>query len=252
VTTSSLAPRSQLVTDQAVVLRWYKLAEADRILVLLTASHGKVRAVAKGVRKPKSRMGGALQPLAHVDLQLWRGRSELWKVTQAQTIDAFRTIRGDLDRLLRAGVLAETIDQITPDGDGDVRRYQMLVGALRALDAKDSPALVGAFLLKLLASDGVAPDLDMCVQCGSSVDDGAELVSYDAAEGGLRCRSCRRGSAMDPDALALARRVLGGELIGVLAEPSGHAVHELERFATSCIEHHLERRLRTMAALTHL
>jgi DNA repair protein RecO (recombination protein O) len=241
-----------LVVDHAVVLRWYKLGETDRILVLLTAEHGKVRAVAKGLRKPTSKMGGALQPLSHVKAQLWHGRSELWKVTQAQVVDSFKAIRGDLDKMIRAGALVEAVDQLTPDGDGDEQRYRMLLGALRHLDSHDAPALLGSFMLKLLAADGVAPDVDFCVGCGTSVDEGAELVTLDLDSGGFRCRSCRRGMSVDPGALDLTRRVLGGELNGVLAEPPSAAVHDLERIATVAMEHHVERRLRTVAALAHL
>ena len=101
-----------LYRDEAIVLRTYKLGEADRIVVLFTKARGKVRAVAKGVRKTKSRFGARLEPTSHVALQLYEGR-ELDTITQAETLDHFRPIRDDLDRLGRASSMLEAVDQIT-------------------------------------------------------------------------------------------------------------------------------------------
>jgi len=227
--------------DSAIVLRTYKLGEADRIVVLMTAVHGKVRAVAKGVRKTTSRYGGRLEPLSHVALQLHEGRN-LDVVNQAETIDHFRPLRDDLDRLTRGVALLEVVDQIAQEREPNPRLYQMLLGALRTLAADPSPLLVPAFYWKVLAADGVAPELDRCVNCGSD----EPLVSFDLGEGGVLCRSCRRGVAISPETIDLLRRILGGDMLAALRQPVTDASHEVSLLATRAMEHHLERRLRTL------
>ncbi|HRA35346.1 MAG TPA: DNA repair protein RecO, partial [Acidimicrobiales bacterium] len=124
-----------LYRDQGIVLRTYKLGEADRIVSIITERHGKVRAVAKGVRKTKSKFGARLEPTSHVALQLYEGR-ELDIVTQAESIDHFRPIRDDLDRLGRAVTMLETVDQVAMEREPNPALYRMLLGALRSLAAR--------------------------------------------------------------------------------------------------------------------
>jgi DNA repair protein RecO (recombination protein O) len=233
-----------LYRDTGVVLRTYRLGEADRIVVLMTAQHGKVRSVAKGVRKPKSRFGGRLEPTSHVSMLLYEGR-QLDVISQAESLDYWRAVREDLDRLTRAMALLEVVDQIAQEGEPDPRLYQMLVGALRTLAAQPAPLLVPAFYWKVLANDGLRPELDGCVSCGAP----DPLVAFDVAEGGALCRTCRRGVALSPAALALLRRILGGDLVAALAEPASAATHEVEVLAIQAMEHHLERRLRAVTLL---
>ncbi len=233
-----------LYRDQGIVLRTYKLGEADRIVVFCTRGHGKVRAVAKGVRKTRSRFGGRLEPTSHVQLQLHRGRSELDIVTQTESVDQFRTVREDLDRLGKAMAMLEAVDRVGVDRESDGALYRMLLGGLRALDAGDSPLVVPAFYLKLLAHDGVGPEVGGCALCGATDD----LVSFDYGSGGVLCRNCRRGSPLSPDALELIRMILGGSLSAALAAPLSPATGEVEHLATTAMEHHLERRLRASSA----
>jgi DNA repair protein RecO (recombination protein O) len=231
--------------DTGVVLRTYNLGEADRIVVLLTAEHGKVRAVAKGIRKTKSRFGGRLEPLSHVALLVREGRS-LDLIQQVETLDHFRVVREDLDRLTRGASLLEVCDQLAQEREPAARLYQMLVGALRSLATNPSPLLVPGFQLKVLAAEGVEPQVDVCVSCGSA----GPLVAFDAGEGGALCRSCRRGVAVSAEALELVRMVLGGRLAAALAAPAAAATHEVELLAARAMEHHLERRLRSTGLLT--
>jgi DNA repair protein RecO (recombination protein O) len=238
-----------LYRDQGVVLRTYRLGEADRIVVIATRTSGKVRAVAKGVRKTKSRFGGRLEPVSHVALQLYEGR-ELDIVTQAEAIDHFRTIREDLERLTKATTLLEAVDQVAQEGEPNARLYTMLVGALRSLAAHDSALLVPAFFWKLLALEGAQPILDECASCGASAaGDGVELVAFDLADGGTLCRNCRRGMPISPDALWLIRRILGGDLAAVLRDDAGPVAHDVGALATRALEFHLERRLRSPGVL---
>ena len=138
-----------LYREHGIVLRTYKLGEADRIVVLMTQSQGKVRAVAKGVRKTKSRFGGRLEPTSHVSLLLYEGR-ELDIISQAESVDHFRTIREDLDRLAAAVNMLEVVDQVAQERESSPRLYQMLLGALRTLAAKPSVLVVAGFFWKLL------------------------------------------------------------------------------------------------------
>jgi DNA repair protein RecO (recombination protein O) len=233
-----------LYRDQGVVLRTIRLGEADRIVTLVTQSHGKVRAVAKGVRKTKSRFGGRLEPIGHVSLLLYEGR-ELDIVTQAETLDHFRAIREDLDRMGRATSMLEAVDQVAQERQPNPRLYQMLVGALRALAARDAPLVLAAFFWKLLALEGSGPMLDECVSCGAT--DG--LGAFDQGEGGVLCRTCRRGRPISPEALAIVRGILGGGLVEALALPPSPATNEVEHLAARSLEHHLERRLRSIGVL---
>ena len=230
--------------DVGIALRTVKLGEADRIVTFVTEGHGKVRAVAKGVRKTKSRFGARVEPPTHVALQLWEGR-ELDVVTSADALDHFKAVRTDLDRLTRATALLEAVDAVVQERDADPRIYAMLLGALRVLSAQEAPLLVPAFYWKLLAQQGVGPVVDVCAHCGETGD----LVAFDIVVGGALCRACRSGTRVSGDALLLLQRILGGELVTVLAEPASAAGFEVEALATSALEAHLERRLRSVRLL---
>jgi len=143
-----------LFRDTGVVLRTYRLGEADRIIVVMTEGHGKVRAVAKGVRRTSSKFGARLEPLTHVDLLLWQGRSELDIVNQVEVIETFRAVREDLHRVAKGLSLLEVTDQMAQERHPDRALYTMLVGALRALsdDHADPTLLAPSFFLKALRS----------------------------------------------------------------------------------------------------
>ena len=175
---------------------------------------------------------------------MYEGR-ELDIVTQAEALDHFRVIREDLDRLARATTMLEAVDQVAQERQPGSRLYQMLLGGLRALTARNAPLLVPAFFLKLLALEGFQPVLDGCAACGSA----GPLVAFDLIEGGALCRPCARGPAVSPEALDLMHRVLDGGLAGVLNEPPGPATAEVDHLATHALEHHIERRLRSVTVL---
>jgi len=226
--------------DEGVVLRSIRLGEADRIVTLATPEHGKVRAVAKGIRKPKSRLSGRLEPLTYVSFMCWRGR-ELDVVNQVEAIEHFKAIRGDLERVPVAMTMLEVVDHVALERQPMAEMFRMLVGALRTLDQRLSPALLGSFLWKLLVLEGVGPSVEYCAGCGTE----RELVSFDASEGGFLCRSCRRGQAVDADTVSLIRQILGGGLRAVLDQPPSRATAESERLAMLATEHHLDRRVRS-------
>jgi len=236
---------SGLYRDTAVVMRHYQLGEADRIVVLLTAEHGKVRAVAKGVRKTMSKFGARLEPMSHVRLLLYRGR-ELDIVSQAESVEPLAPLLSGLDRASQGIAVLEAADQLALEREPNPQLYRMLVGVLRTIAERPSQLLVPAFYWKLLAAEGLRPQLDACVRCDGTEPD-VTLVAFDLAEGGVLCRTCRSGSPLSAAALALMRDILGGRLNEALAMPESSTTHEVALLATRAMEHHLERRLRTVA-----
>lgn len=230
-----------LYRDEGVVLRTIRLGEADRIVTMVSKGHGKVRAVAKGVRKTTSKFGARLEPLSHVAMQCWQGR-ELDTVTQVEVLDSFREVREDLVRVAKAFTLLEVVDQVAQERQSSPRLYETLVGALRALEKADSPLIVPAFCLRVLVLEGSAPVVDGCATCGSEDD----LVAFDILEGGALCSSCRRGRPVSAGALELMRRILGGGVASALSEPPGPLTDELTDLVTGAMESHLDRRLRSL------
>jgi DNA repair protein RecO (recombination protein O) len=234
-----------LYRDQGMVLRTWKLGEADRIVSILTRENGKVRAVAKGVRKTSSRFGSRLESTSHIAVQLYRGRGDLDTITQVETIDRFASLRDDLDGWARASAMLEAVDQVAQDREPNERLFAMLVRGLRTLESSSSPLVVAGFFLKLLALEGFEPVVDMCVTCGAA----EPLVAFGIAEGGTLCDGCRQGPPLSADALALLQAILGGRLGAALAVAPSAATSEVDGLATRALEHQLERRLRSIVVL---
>jgi DNA repair protein RecO (recombination protein O) len=231
--------------DEGVVLRTMRLGEADRIVTIATPQHGKVRAVAKGIRRTKSRLGSRLDPITHVSLLCWRGR-ELDVVTQVEVVDHFRAVREDIDKMPAAFTMLEAVDQVAVERQPMPEVFKLLVGALRTLGGEGGAVLLGAFLWKLLALEGLHPVVDRCTLCEEEV----ALVAFDVETGGLLCRSCRRGQAVSGEAVTLLRQILGGQLRRALVAPPSRATAEVERLATEAAEYHFERRLKSAHAST--
>lgn len=236
---------SELYRDTGVVLRTYKLRESDRIVVFHTAENGKVRAVAKGVRKTKSKFGARLEPMSHVRLLLYRGR-ELDIVSQAEAVEPLSPMLSSLDRASQGLAAIEAVDQLSLEREPNPQLYRMLVGVLRTIATSPSPLNVAAFYWKLLAIEGMRPELDRCVRCSETEPD-VQLVSFDLNEGGVLCRSCRSGQAISPGALTILREVLGGQLVHALAREESPLTHEVSSLATRALEFHIERRLKAVA-----
>jgi DNA repair protein RecO (recombination protein O) len=229
--------------DQGIVLRSYPFGEADRVVVLLSPNHGKLRAVAKGVRKTTSRFGGRLEPFTHVDLVLYEGRS-LDTITQVSVIDPFPHLRNDLDRVLAAGTMVEVVDAVTEEGEGAVRAFLLLQRGLRALEAGPRhPDLVAAFLLKVADVVGVAPALDECAGCGTRQG----VTRFSFAAGGALCERCRTSAAVAlREGLTAYLAALADADLADLPAPdssfSGEALGVTRRF----LEYHLDRRLESL------
>ena len=231
---------SELYRDVGVVLRTYKLRESDRIVVVMTAENGKVRAVAKGVRKTKSKFGARLEPMSHVRLLLYRGR-ELDIVSQAESVEPLSPLLSSLDRASQAMAAIEAVDQLGLEREPNPQLYRMTVGVLRTIAERPAPLNVPAFYWKLLRAEGLEPQLDACVRCGESPPE-TELVAFDLNEGGTQCRICRTGGA-----IGIMRDIFGGRLQQSLALDESPLTHEVGSLATRALEHHIERRLKAVA-----
>jgi DNA repair protein RecO (recombination protein O) len=229
--------------DHAVVVRTFKSGESDRVVVLFTKSHGKVRAIAKGVRKPTSKIGSALESTALIDVLMAHGRGELLIVRQVSYIDTSLTFRDDLERLNAASALMEVLDALPLDNEPAPELFETVVRALRAVANREFyPDLVPfAFAWRVLEADGVTPIVDHCVNCGAT----EHLTSFDGAHGGVTCRDCQVGFPVSPEALVLLQRMRLGDLAGVLREDRPAGSDEVKRMSREALESHLGRRLRT-------
>jgi DNA repair protein RecO (recombination protein O) len=238
-----------LYRDEAIVLRTHKLGEADRIITLLTRHHGRVRAVAKGVRRTTSRWGSRLEPFTHVDLQLAEGRS-LDTITQAETLTPFSGSLGlDYDRYTSGTVMLETADRlVSEERQPSLQQFLLLVGGLRAMAAGEhAPGQVlDSYLLRSLAVAGYAPSFEHCARCG---DEGPHRW-FNPASGGVLCVTCRvPGSASPaPESLAVLAALLTGDWPLVdTAEP--RHLKEASVVVAAYLAWHLERGLRSFAYL---
>ncbi|UQE73782.1 DNA repair protein RecO [Gordonia sp. PP30] len=232
--------------DEAVVIRQHKLGEADRIITFLTAEHGLIRAVAKGIRRTRSRFGARLEPFAHVHVNLYPGRS-LDIVTQVHTLDAFsEAMSRDYSRYTTACAVLETAERLAGEERAPAQQlYRLTVGALTALaeDRRERQQILDAFLLRAMGSAGWMPALDVCARCANP----GPHKAFHVAAGGAVCVYCRPAGAATPTLGVL-------ELMDALAR--GHwadvaaATPSQQRQATGLIaahlQWHLERRLRTL------
>ncbi len=173
---------------EAVVLKKFPCNEADRILTLFTPHHGKVRAIARGISRPKSRMAGHLEPLVRSQVMLSKGQS-LDVISQGQTVESYRLLRGDLWRLSCALYLAELVDQVTEEEQENFPLYQLLLQALDEITtAVNCETLLRYFELRLMEHLGYRPELQECPQCHVPLKPEENFLSPRA--GGVLCPSC--------------------------------------------------------------
>jgi DNA repair protein RecO (recombination protein O) len=241
---------------EAVVLRSFRLGEADRVLHLYTLDRGRVGAVAKGIRRTRSRVGGRLEPLSHVELQLHQGRGELQTVTTVDLIRSHREAREDTYRLGVALGGAEAMLRLFTEQEANPRAFAALLRFLELAGELARPAapttrpaldpLGLAFQLKLLWLSGYQPHLDSCAECGAP----PPLVAYWPRAGGAVCGSCANGAmALSPGGLAAIEALLRRPL----AEATGLGLSERDanetlRVLTASYEEHGGFRLRTASA----
>jgi DNA repair protein RecO (recombination protein O) len=236
-----------LYRDEGVVLKTIKLGEADRIVTLFTREHGKVRAVAKGIRKTKSRFGGRLEPFTRAELLIYKGRKDLDTITQVDIIDSFDAARRDYELLGAASAMAELVEKITPDREGAFSTYALLIGGLRALTMNKTATVLPSFLIKLLSVSGYHPELKRCAGCGKE----GRLGGFSPSFGGAVCESCWHE---DHHAVGIAAEHIQTMSL-LLSSDIGHPIDSATADAITVAlcryaEHHLERPLRSLQMLT--
>jgi DNA repair protein RecO (recombination protein O) len=233
---------------EAIVLRSFRLREADRIIHLYTSTHGRVGAVVKGVRRTKSRFGGRLEPFFRVRLVLYEGRGDLDTVTQAEAVEWYPHLRSRGASLHAAGAACETVHRLFGEQHANPAAYNLLCHELQLLDADAQAAGPGnllAFRLKLLLAAGFVPELATCAACGAEVD--GRGLSFAASLGGVVCPECPAtgGFALDSASLAFMVSALGSPLRE--APPAPPALGQVDRAVAETLEHHAHVRLRSVA-----
>jgi DNA repair protein RecO (recombination protein O) len=267
--------RVQGYRDDGVVLRTQKLGEADRIITLLTRHNGRVRAVAKGVRRTKSRWGARLEPFTHVDVLIHNGRS-LDTITQAEVIRAYGSpLVSDYPKYTAGTAMLETAERFTPvEKEPAIRQFLLLVGGLRALvDAvepavepeppaepeaavepapadpeapRDPRMVLDAFFLRSLTFAGYAPALAECARCGAPAAT-KPLVAFAVAAGGMVCDGCRPPGSASPAAptVALMITLLQGDWAQAMRSERRHRV-ECSGLVAAYLQWHLEHSIRSL------
>ena len=235
------------IKTDAIVLRSIRYGEADRVLHLYTPSRGRVGAIAKGVRKSRSRFGGRLEPFFRLALVLHEGRSDLMTVTSAHTLAPYARLREDAGCLDCAARACDAVARLFESSDPNPAVYNLLANELTLLDSE--PQLAGlanqlAFRIKLLLAAGLAPQLQSCASCGER----DHLSGFSGAAGGVVCVSC------EASAFELGEEA-HGFLVAALGQPLAHAgqapdraLRQAERAIAETLEHHAHVRWRPAAA----
>ena len=229
------------------MLRSMRYGEADRILHLYTPQLGRVSAIAKGVRRARSRFGGRLEPFFRLQLDLHEGRGELLTVTGAQTIEAYAHLRSDARAIDAAARACDAVGRLFETGEPHPNVFNLLCRRLSLLDAGTSPGAPDAagragalaFRLKLMLAAGLAPQLGACACCGEH----EHLVGFSGASGGVVCGACEAVSfALDPDAYSFMTDALGLPLADA-PDADQRALGQVERAISETLEHHANVRL---------
>lgn len=235
-----------LYRDDAIVLRTHKLGEADRIITMLTKRHGKVRAVAKGVRRTSSRLGSRVEPFMLVDVQLYEGRN-LDIVSQVETREPYaRRIAEDYALFTAATAMVETADKLVDhEKEPAWEQFRLLHGALGTLSRREQDAglVLDSFLLRSLALAGYEPSFHLCASCGRE----GPHRSFVVAGGGAVCDDCRPPGAASPapETFALLQALLSGDWASANAA-DGRARRDAAGLVAAYTQFHLERKVRSL------
>ena len=238
---------------EAVVLRSIRFSEADRVLHLYSATRGRIGAIAKGVRRPRSRFGGRLEPFFRLDLVLHEGRGDLATVTSAHTVEAHSNLRASGPALGAAARGCDAVLRLLDAEEANPSAYNLLCRYLAILDGEESIAGDGdadgaaslstalAFRLKLALAAGFSPELASCARCGER--DG--LAGFSGAAGGVVCGACG-GFPLSAEAHGFMVEALGRPLAQAPTAADG-ALRQAERAITETLEHHAHVQLRAAA-----
>ena len=238
--------RGKLYRDDAVVLRVQKLGESDRIVTLFARRHGRVRAVAKGVRRTTSKFGGRLEPFGHIDVQLLEGRT-LDVISQVEGIDLYgRRFLSDYPRYTIASAIAETAERLTPiEEEPSLRLYLLTLGAIRALSLGEhaSSLVLDAYLLRAMGVAGWAPALLDCAVCGTA----GPHRGFSVPAGGAVCHDCRPPGAAHPAPATIELMAALASGNWALADTAAAVPRrEASGLVAAHLQWHLERALRSL------
>ncbi|WP_354697413.1 DNA repair protein RecO [Paraconexibacter sp. AEG42_29] len=243
------------VKTEAIVLRSLRYGEADRILHCYTPGRGRIGAIAKGVRKTRSRFGGRLEPFFRLNLVLHEGRSDLMTVTSVETVSAYAALRVDGPALDSAARACDAVARLFDTAEPSPPVFHLLANELQLLDA-GAGGVHGvaphahhenqlAFRMKLLLVAGLAPQLTACATCG----EGDHLVGFSGAAGGVVCASCEAGGfRLDQEAHDFLAAAIGRPLAEVPTGVGSRALRQAERAITDTVEHHVGTHLRSATA----
>ena len=235
-----------LYRDEAIVLRTQKLGEADRIITLLTREHGRVRGVAKGVRRTKSKFGARLEPGSHIDIQLYTGRT-FDTVTQVESIENYgEALTDDYTRWTIAGTILEAAERFTShEHEPAMQEFKLVTGAMKALaeNKYDSSMILDAYLLRSLAVGGYAPSLVNCSKC----DAAGPHRYFSLVGGGSVCADCRPSASATPapETLKLMSDLISGDWESAMASELRNR-REANGLIAAYLQWHLERGLRSL------
>ena len=228
---------------EAIVLRGIRYGEADRVLHLYTPERGRVSAIAKGVRRAKSRFGGRLEPFFRLNLVLYQGKSDLMTVTSAETIAGHPRLREHGAALDGAARACDAVGRLFGDGEPHAGVYHLLANQLALIDREPASATRAnalAFRLKLLLAAGFAPHLASCASCGEP----EHLVGFSGAAGGVVCGACEAGSfALSQEGHDFLVAALGRPLAET-PDAGSPALAQADRAISETLEHHAHVRLR--------
>ena len=247
-----LSPSMPIVDAEAVVLRHYSLCEADRIIVFATREHGKVRAVAKGVKKPRSRLAGPLEPLTHLRAKFFlREGADLWQLRQCETIRAYLGRNPSPELVNGCSYVAELTCEFLEEHNPNPPLFRLLLSTIAALESRGcDEALVHYFELWLLKIEGVLPDYTYCSNCGGCAKDSGLYAQVDSGQG--LCVACceGRGLQIRPAALDALSAFLRLPPLGFSAlELTRPVLSDLGRLTQKLLEWSLEKPLRSYPAL---
>jgi DNA repair protein RecO (recombination protein O) len=244
----------KIYKTEAIVLKHIPFAEADYLLTLYTPNFGKLRVVAKGARRVKSKLGGHLEPLMRTSFLITRGQN-LDTVNQAEVMEGLRTVREDLHRLSQALYMVELVDAITPDEQSNYPMYRLLLDTLHSLAGDATPSLLPFFQLRLLGHTGFMPELYQCVECGSTIAPG--LHHFTPSRGGILCNSCHPPNVtvlpLSLDSLKVLRFLQKEDHIGIeRLHLELKTLVELERLLEALLWHVLDREVKASRFLNQV
>jgi DNA repair protein RecO (recombination protein O) len=247
-----VSPRGRLYKTEAIVLRTMELGEADRVLTVLTPRLGKLKVIAKGIRRPRSRIGGGLEPFSDAQLVLALGKT-FDVVTSVHLTDPHLPLRNDLHSTAAAWYLVELVDRFCEERADSHAAFVLLAQALSALDAPGElvsrEVVARWFELHLLDAMGFRPQLTRCLECGAFIEPDGNV--YSPVAGGILDPACAHAALgarpIGPDALKVMRHLQRSELPVVLRLRVPAAVaREAERLLAATVGAVLERELRSL------